>query len=679
MKKISIYIFLLFAGISTAFAQLDRSTYPAPGPAPEINIGDPTTFTLANGLKVFVVENHKLPRVTYSLVIDRDPLFEGDKAGLTSLFGEMLSGGTTSRTKVEFDEAIDQIGANISFSSTSANASGLTKYNDQLLTLFADALFNPAFPETELDKLKKQYISALAMQKDEPESIANRVSNAVLYGKDHPYGESETEKTYENISVEDVRAYYETYFRPNVAYLAIVGNITPAEAEAQVKKYFNDWEQAEVPRHEWATPQAPQGTQVILVDRPTSAQSVISIGYPLELKPSDKDAIAASVVSSVLGGGASGRLFQNLREDKGYTYGAYGSLSADRLIGNVSTSASVGTGVTDSAAHEFIYELRRLGEKTITEEELALSKAVLAGRFGRSLEQPATIARFAINTDRYNLPADYYQNYLKNLDAITLDEINEIAAKYINGDNLYITVVGKTEEFADKLAGYGPIQYLSPTGDPVVKTEITDASITAESVIEKYLTAIGGREKLESVKTLKQLSSAEIQGMQVAFELFVDKEKGKAVQNVKAMGQVMAKTAINGDKVSVTAQGQTQELPAEATGAFASYLQIFPELYFATAGASLELDGIEQVEGEDSYKLKITDASGSKVEFFSVASGLKLKTESETTGAVTYHDYTDYDGILFPKVTSLTLMGMPVKAETTENTINGPISDAELN
>src|SRR5690606_9016554 len=238
MKNTIIYFLTALCSMTVATAQVDRTQYPEPGPAPQINIGDPATFTLPNGLKVFVVENHKLPRVTYSLVLDRDPILEGDKAGLTSLMGDMLMGGTTSRTKDELDEAIDRIGATMRVSSTSAYASSLKKYNSQLLELFADVLFRPAFPQNELDKLKKQLISGLAAAKEDPNSIVRVVRNAAMYGKDHPYGETETEETVGNIGLQDVKSYYETYFKPNVAYLAIVGDITLEEAKEVVNKHF---------------------------------------------------------------------------------------------------------------------------------------------------------------------------------------------------------------------------------------------------------------------------------------------------------------------------------------------------------------------------------------------------------------------------------------------------------
>lgn len=466
MKKLSIYISCLFFAIGTAYAQLDRTKYPEAGPAPQINIGDAESFTLPNGLKVFVVENHKLPRVSYSLVLDRNPFFEGEKAGLTSLVGNMMMGGTASKSKDQIDEAIDRIGGRISFSSSSASASSLTKYQDQLLTLFSDLLLNPVFPQAELDKLKKQALSGIASSKDDPNAIMANVSDVILYGKDSPYGEIETEASVKNIGLEDVQHYYNTYYKPNIAYLAIVGDIDVKQAQDLVKKYFGGWKKGEVPQQAFKTKAIPAQREVVLVNRPASVQSVMNLAYPIDLKPNDPNVIPATIINNVLGGGSAGRLFLKLREEKGYTYGAYSSLSASRYMGNFSASASVRTEVTDSAAYALIGEMKRLGQKTITQVELDNAKATLSGDFGRSLEQPATIANFAINAELNKLPKDYYRNYLKNVDAVTLEQVNALSPIFINPDKAYLIVVGNTDAFSDKLEQLGEVNFYDIEGNP---------------------------------------------------------------------------------------------------------------------------------------------------------------------------------------------------------------------
>src|SRR5690606_35577031 len=297
MKKPYIFLMIGLLINTVAIAQIDRTKLPEPGPAPEIKLGEVEQFTLDNGLKVFVVENDKLPRVTFSLVLERDPLVEGDKAGMTSFVGEMLTAGTASRTKDELDEEVDFIGASLSATSTSLYASSLKKHQAKILELMADVLYNPTFPQSELDKLKKQAITGLAAAKDNPDAISSLLTNALVYGKAHPYGENQTEATTENITVEDIKYYYQTYFKPNIAYLAIVGNIDAKEAEKVVNEYFGKWERGEVPSKKYDTPQAPEKLKVAVVDRPASVQSVIKMAYPLEMNRAKEDFLSSRILS----------------------------------------------------------------------------------------------------------------------------------------------------------------------------------------------------------------------------------------------------------------------------------------------------------------------------------------------------------------------------------------------
>lgn len=660
MKKFSVYIaYLLFTSI--AFAQVDRSKYPEPGPAPQINIGEAENFTLPNGLKVFVVENHKLPRVTYSLVLDRDPIFEGEKAGYTAMVGDVLMGGTKSRTKDQLDEEIDMIGGSISFSSTGGNASSLSKHQEKLLTLFSDILLNPLFPQAELDKVKKQTLSGLEAQKNDPDAISSLVANRVLYGKDHPYGESETEKTVNNIELEDIKQYYGQYFRPNIAYLAIVGDITKKEAEKAVKEFFSSWQKGDVPKHEWGAVAPPEKPQVILVDRPTAVQSVLDVTYPIEFAYNSPDRIPVSLLNYVLGGGSSSRLFMNLREKRGYTYGAYSSFTPDRLIGHVSANASVRSEVTDSAAYQLFDELRKLKEHNITDEELSLAKASATGSFGRSLEQPATIASFAINTERYDLPKDYYKNYLKNVDAVTLEQINKTAVQYSKPENAYLVVVGNANEFKDNLDQFGEVKEYSNLGEPIARNEVEDLRITAEAIIENYLKAIGGREKLQAVNSIRIVQEAEAQGMKIATELAVDQAKKIAVQTAKMGGQVLSKIVVTEEKAIIEAQGQQQDAPKEVFAAMKASLSIFPELHYSSNNSELTLEGTQQIGDENAYELTVVNQDGFKVtNYYSVESGLKLKSSSAAEGEATFESYNDFDGIQFPVVSTVENPNIPI-------------------
>ena len=236
-------------------------------------------------LKVFVVENHKLPRVAFSLQLDIDPIKEGDKAGISEIAGDMLAKGTKNRTKDDLNFAIDFIGASFFTSSTSVFGASLKKHQNTLLEIMADVIKNPDFKEEELKKLKTQYISNVQTQKDDPDAIASNVRRVLLYGKDHPYGEIVREETIENITLDDAVNYYSTYFKPNVAYLAVVGDINVKEAKTLVEKYFGDWKKGEVPQHKYDFPERPKSTHVAFVNKPGAVQSVIAVFNPIELKP----------------------------------------------------------------------------------------------------------------------------------------------------------------------------------------------------------------------------------------------------------------------------------------------------------------------------------------------------------------------------------------------------------
>jgi zinc protease len=411
MKNRILILVLAFIISLPSFAQVDRSKMPAPGPAPEIHLGKYESFKLPNGLKVFVVENHKLPRISLSLLVDRDPIRENDAVGYLEASGDLLRTGTKTKTKDQLDKEIDFIGASISTSSTGAFATSLSEFTEKLMSIVSDIVLNSDFKQAELDKIIKRMKSVLAAQKDDPESIANVVENAVLFGKDHPYGEAETNETLDNITLQKCKDYYSAYLSPNISYLAVVGDITPQKAKVLVTKYFGSWKKKNVPTFTYKTPTAPKEREVALVDRENAVQSVIDVGYPIRLKLGDPDLIQATVANTILGGGVF-RLFENLREKHSYTYGAYSTLFQDRVVGNFSATTEVRNAVTDSSITQILYEMNRIRNERVPEDELQMAKNYMTGNFAINLEHPQTIATYAINIERYNLPHDYYQNYL---------------------------------------------------------------------------------------------------------------------------------------------------------------------------------------------------------------------------------------------------------------------------
>ncbi|EMR01358.1 insulinase family protein [Cesiribacter andamanensis] len=655
-------------------AQVDRSKLPAPGPAPEIKLGTYETFELKNGLKVIVVRNTKLPQVSYSLLIDRDPIVEGDKAGYVSLAGQLLRSGTSSRTKDQIDEEIDFIGASLSTSSTGVYGSSLSRHKEKLFALMADVVLNPSFPQAEFDRLLKQTKSGMASQKDNPQYIANRVQAKLLYGAEHPYGELNSEATLDNISLQDVQQYYQTYFKPNAAYLAIVGDITKKEAQKLANQYFGKWKKGTVPTHQYASPAPLQQPVIAVVDRPSSVQSIVQITHPIALKPADADVIPARLMNDILGG-SDARLFNNLREAKGYTYGAYSSLDSDKLIGKFVAYANVRNAVTDSAVAEFMNELNRIRTEPVPQDELQKAKNFLTGSFARSLESPQTIASFALNTQRYGLDKNYYRDYLKKVAAVTPQDLQRVAQKYVQPDKAYILVVGNADEVAPGLSRFGKVSHFTAEGEPAKELS---GDVDAQGVINNYLTAIGGEKKLAAVKDMRIVMKINFNGMEIT-NVQAKKLPGSYLNETSMNGQTMSKIIVADGKAFMAMGGQRQEVPAQQAAAIKIGAYPFPELMYAKEGITVELKGMEQVEGQEAYKLAIGAADGPKViEYFAKESGLKLKTEGPT-GTVLYKAYEEREGIKFPtKITMVTPQGA-LEGELTTLELNKGIAESVFN
>lgn len=657
MKKIlSLLLFSLLV-VTMASAQLDRSQRPQPGPAPVIQLGDFESFTLDNGLKVIVVENHKVPVVSFQLTLDIDPVVEGDAKGYIDLGGSLLREGTTNRSKNEIDESIDFIGASLSTFSTGMFASSLTRHQETLLDLMSDILLNPSFPESELQRMITQSISGLSTVRSDASAMARNVATAVVYGADHPYGEVLTEESLNNVNVDLIKDYYHTYFRPNVAYMVIVGDIKTADAKELINKYFGSWEAADVPRKTYATPQPPAGRRVAFADRAGAIQSVVSVTYPLVLTPGHPDAIKVSVMNSILGGGVfSGRLMQNLREDKGWTYGARSNISTDRLVGRFSAGAEVRNSVTDSTVVEILDEMRRLIYEPVTEDDLQLIKNFMTGSFARSLESPRTIANFALNIARYDLPEDYYATYLEKLNAVTAADVQAMAAKYIKPDNAIIVVAGNKDEAAESLKRFSAsedVEFFDAFGRPLEHVAIEVAEdVTAEQVIDNYIKALGGRSRLESIKDMSQEMSLSVMGQQATIKSWQKRPNLLLVETLMG-GMSLSKQLFDGNKIAITSPMGSQEFtegpPFEQAKLQAA---LFPELDLKAMGVSTKLMGAETLDGEDVYRLEVSTASGNKTyDYYSIETGLKIKSISESVTS-TFSEYKDVNGVLFPhKVT----------------------------
>jgi len=687
MKRILASLLILLITVS-GFAQVDRSIRPTPAPAKAIELGDYKSYTLDNGLKIIVVENDKLPRVSFSLVVDRDPFLEGDKAGSISLAGSLMRNGTANRTKEQLDKEVDFIGATLFTGATNAYASGLSKYSEEIIGLMADVALNPSFPQEEFDKLKKQSLTGIESAKDDPNSLSSRLYKSSGYGLNHPYGELETEASINNITIEDCQSFYNENWSPNQAYIVVVGDIKPKKAKKLVKEYFGAWASKEVSTREYEMPSKPSENVVKIINRNSSVQTVLTLGNIIDLQPGSEDIVAVQLMNQILGGGSTGRLFQNIREDKAYTYGAYSQYESDELVGYFGANASVRNEVTDSSVVEFIKEFKRLQTEKVSEQELQDAKNNVIGSFGRNLERPQTIASFALNIQRYNLPEDYYKTYIQRLGAVSADDIMAAAKKYIDSDALIITAVGKAADIASKLEQFGEVKYYDfnglETGPPSFPVP---AGVTAESVINGYITAIGGKEKLDAVKDMSILMSATISGMPMEATAKTLKKRPNLFlteMNVAGFGTVQ-KVYFDGKKGETSGMQGSAVLEGEELEEIKKQGAFFGEAEYLSNGYKLNLVAINMLEGEEAYTLEVDNNGAISTEYYSVETGLKLREEStvespqgEITVSQSYSDYRAVDGIMMPFLINISQGPQKISMTTTEAKINSGLKKSDF-
>lgn len=683
MKKTIIVLSSLFL---TLTMQAQDRTQPKPGPAPTINIKKPETFSLPNGLKVLVVENHKLPRVSFNLSIDNTPYAEGNKKGVDDLTSSLIGNGSTKTSKDAFNEEIDFLGANINFFSSGASASGLSKHSKRILELMAEGALMPNFTQEEFDKEKDKLIEGLKTQEKSVPAVAGRVERVLAYGKNHPAGEYLSEETINNVSLADVKTNYSTYFVPEKAYLVVVGDVKTKEVKKLVEKLFGSWIKATAPRLTYSNPTNVQYSQINFVDMPNAVQSEITLFNTVNLKMGDADFFPVILANQVFGGDFNSYLNMNLREKHGWTYGARSSVGFDKnMYSQFRANTQVRNAVTDSAITQALYELNRIRTEKVSEEALNNVKAGYIGRFVMQVEKPSTVARYALNIETEGLPADFYENYIKNINAVTPDDVMRVVNKYFLADNLRILVVGKAAEVLPGLESLKiPIFFFDKFGNPTEKPAMKKAipaGVTVKTVIDNYINAIGGDKAIKTVKSIAYLGSAKIPQapMPLTYTSKID-SKGRFAEELSmaGMGSLM-KQVVNGNTAYASQQGQKKVMEGKELAEMKESAVLFSETLLATK-AGVTLSGIEPMNGSDAY----TVVDGDTTYYFDVKSGLKIAEAStseqggqKVTQVTTFGDYRDVKGVKLP-FNHIMNVGFELDIKMSEVKINEGISDADF-
>ncbi|WP_148265045.1 pitrilysin family protein [Blattabacterium sp. (Blaberus giganteus)] len=432
-----------------------------------INVEPPKFFQMKNGLKVLVVENHKLPLVRVGLELDYNPFLEKEIAGIKKVFGQMIRSGTKNHTKEELDDIIDYIGCSLYTSFSEISIFTMKKHLDKSVSIMSDILMNSKFDNSkELNKIIKQRIIDIDLSEKDPNAILQRVRNVLYFGKNHPYGEYETRDTIKNITLHDLKKLYEKYYIPNISYLSFIGDISKKEAEKLCNLYFSKWERKSYIDNPIVNEyMIPSKIEINVVDLPFLTQSTICFGGPICLKKSDPEYFSSMLANGILGGGPQSRLFLNLREDKAYTYGAYSILKSDKNIGYFSVYTQVRNEVTEKAIKNIIKEIVKITENKILLEELNIKKKEINGQFILDFEDPNRMSDLFICELKNNLPSGFYKNYLNKIESVTIDDVYQSCKKFFLTKNGRIIIVGKVSDILPNIKKLGyPIRYFNQFG-----------------------------------------------------------------------------------------------------------------------------------------------------------------------------------------------------------------------
>lgn len=684
-KITALIVFACFT-MSNTFAQIDRSKQPAPGPAPKVNLTKPQSFTMDNGMTVMVVENHKLPRVRMSISLDNKPHSTGEKAGLSSLYSSMMGNGTTSMSKDEFNEQIDFYGANVGYGSQSAYASSLSKFFPDIVELMVDGLLNPKFTPEEFKDQKNKMIEGLKTNMKDAGKIAGNVSKSLAYGSRHPYGEFATPESVEKVQLEDIKNYYQNFITPKNAYMVVVGDIEYEDVKEMVQNKFDEWQSTTPPSATLPNPPQVQYRQIDFVDVPNAVQSELRIQNTIDLQMNDDDYFPVLVANEILGGGFGSYLNMSLREKRGFTYGARSSTGADKYDSRFVASTSVRNAVTDSAIVEALDQIKKIKTEKASHEKINNAKAKFSGNFVMRLENPSTVANYAVNIKVNDLSDDFYTNFLQNINAVTADDILRVAKKYYKLDKLQIIVAGKGSEVGDKLSKVEfegkkiPVKFYNKDAEQVDKKqynkEVPDG-MTVSDVYDKYLDAIGGKSQARKVHSIAMKATADFQGQSMVMEM-KQGLKGKMMLDLSVGGMTMMKRVFDGEDGYMKMRGQKRPLPEDAKEEMKKNTKLFDEL---TVPDNAELTGIQNVDGNDAYVVKIDDTDY----FYSVDSGLLLQEVTTTTqngktnsSKASYADYKEVSGVKMPYTITRDLGPNPVEFDVQNYKINSGVSDEDF-
>lgn len=657
---------------------IDPNVKPTALPVKEFTFPKYTEKTLSNGLKVFVIEDHKQPTIMFRMEIQ--PGATGDKKpGTAQAMSDLLPKGAGKRSALDIAQTLDGIGANFSANApgdlTTISASGIKKHLPLILEIFSDIIKSPMFSKEEFDKLMPQEIANLKQEKARAGSLAQAMARKVVYGEKHPYAMKATEESMKTVTLEDIKSYHDTYFKPNMASLAVVGDVTADEMIGQLEKAFADWKKGDAPKVTIPTPTPmPQG--VYYVERPGSVQSAIVMSS-LVVPMNHPDFEVAQLAGNVIGAGFAGRLFRTLREKYSFTYTPFGFVSNAKYANRFACGADVRSKVTDSTILITKRELKKLATEPPSEEELSLLKRYLVGEFLMSFEKTETAAYWLQLADFNGIPFETIKSRPARINAITPLQVQQAAAKYMDPDKMSIVIVG-AKETEDVVAHYGELHRYNIDIEPVKEATMEKLTMTENEFWQKHIDALGGKsavEKLTSLITTSELSLSA--GPQKFKGKGINKKKsGGKVCDVQTFPVLVSKAWANGEKAWESGGGPVEEKTGKDFEGAIYDAQIIPSAMVQKLNWKTEIlgkkDGIIQVKisspqgNEKTISFDATTFFVSKVEYTQISpQGTSLITEK-------YSNYTKIDGVMLPLNTTVDF------GQFVENAVNSYQSNVKI-
>ncbi|MBI5083780.1 MAG: insulinase family protein [Acidobacteria bacterium] len=658
---------------------------PAPGAPRPFEFPKAAFRTLANGLRVYVVEDHRLPLVSASLqILAGNAVVPPEKSGLASMTAGLLREGTSTKTSQQLSKLIDTAGGSLSASAgddvATIGMSFMKSYAGLGMELMADIARNPAFAQEEIDRQMRQAQSGLAVQYADAQYLAPIAASRAILGT-HPYaypGDG-TPQTLRNIKRDDIVAFYKANYTPGRGWMAIAGDVTAEEGFALAEKYFGSWKGAAAADAKLPAPPAAK-PQVLIVDMANAVQTQIVVGH-LGVPRNHPDYIALTMANQIFGGSFNSRLNMKLRANEGLTYGASSAFEPNRQAGTFQCSTFTRTEKTAEAIRFIVDLLKEFKQNPATEAEFNEAKAYMIGKFGLDNETAGAVAARTLAMAVYGLPEDYYLNYRRTVQAITRQQVGEAVQRFLQPERLAIVAVGNSKEFAKALESYGPVRVIKSDDIDLVaanlekekpKVELSAGTAAqGKALVTAAVAAMGGLEKLRSIKDVSVKGKLKLTLPQGSFDaetetqiLYPDRFK-----QVMKLPMATITQALDGASAWMAQGAMTQDMPAQLTAELAKGVPsamggIGLWLAAADGKAEVHATGPDEVlwkQGDFEVRASFDKATHLPVKLVMKTIGMGGPAEVENV----FGDFREVDGVKLGFTSSVTQNGQKVAEATT--------------